>query len=69
MRISGVYAHMGIRLTEVLFTVITEFRIVKFFICILVFSDCEWTRIVVYMQCFGISLWYCLVWQVDLCLY
>ncbi len=36
MRISGVYAHMGIRLTEVLFTVIAEFRIVSFFICILV---------------------------------
>ncbi len=34
MRISGVYAHMGIRLTEVLFTVIAEFRIVSFFMCI-----------------------------------
>ncbi len=33
------------------------------------FSDSEWTRIVVYMQSFGISLWYGLVWQVDLCLY
>ncbi len=29
------------------------------------FSDCEWTRIVVYMQSFGISLWYCLVWQIN----
>ncbi len=36
MRISGVSAHMGIRLTEVLFAVIAEFRIVSFFICILV---------------------------------
>ncbi len=76
MRISGVYAHMGIRRSKQL--VLTEVRAAfrslssewfNFHLYFGVFSDSECTRIVVYMQSFGISLWYGLVWQVDLCLY
>ncbi len=74
-RISGVYVHMGIRRSKQRSDRGTihcgvEFRMVSFFICILVclmiLNGLVWT--VVYMQSFSISLWYCLVWLVDSCL-